>query len=76
MKKQMLFRAALLSSLFIFQASSAVAADEIQPKPSAPKKVAVEVLATLHFTECVAKLLNKGLGASEARQLCLDTVSN
>jgi hypothetical protein len=54
-------------------------ADDVATPTAQPKKkvkVAAEVHATLAFTECVAKLLNSGLAAQEARQLCLDTISN
>jgi hypothetical protein len=67
--------ASLALLLFIALPATGLRADGA--RTSAPKKkIALEVHTTLAFTECVAKLLNNGLGAQEARQLCIDTVAN
>ena len=60
--------------LIVLPTSAVRADDSDQPTPR--KRVAMQVQATLSFTECVAKLLNNGLGTQEARQLCIDTVAN
>lgn len=70
-------KVATLALLLIVAAPiSALAGDTGAAVPAPKKKVALEVHATLAFTKCVAKLLNNGLGAQEARQLCIDTVAN
>jgi hypothetical protein len=68
----LLIAAAVLIALPLSTAQAADDQDTIRPS----KKVTAEVNATLAFTSCVAKLLNNGMGAQEARQLCIDTVAN
>jgi hypothetical protein len=64
-----------VSVLISLPASPAIADDgNIEQAPS--KKVTDQVHATLAFTACVAKLINGGLAAQEARQLCIDSLSN
>jgi len=62
--------------LMIVSIGQARADGDSKTQPTPSKKVSAEVHATLNFTQCVAKLLNNGLGAQEARQLCLDSIAN
>jgi len=60
----------------LFTTLPALADDTTAEQTHPSKKVSAEVSATLAFTACVAKLLNSGLAAQEARQLCIDSVTN